>query len=325
MARPTKPAGGSPARGVPEIAPEVVHAVAGVLASLGVPDTTGDPDELFDRAETFLGDPLVGIAVASRVPVGAYGLLEYGMRASATVGEALARLARYYASVSTRIKVEVSTVDGRRALLFLRHPRVKFSRHWIEMPAAAIAGRLAEGAGAPILEEVRFEHAAPRADLEQRYRARFRAPVRFESTVDALVLRDGAVDRPMRTHAAQVATSVDRVLDVIEPALDFPDPFRLRLRSAILARLSAGPTLAIVARDLGMSSRTLQRIVSEHGSSWSAELDDVRRDRALELLACSDRKTAEVAAELGFRDASAFFRAFRRWTGGTPKGHGQKR
>jgi AraC-like DNA-binding protein len=73
-----------------------------------------------------------------------------------------------------------------------------------------------------------------------------------------------------------------------------------------------------VARKLHVSTRTLKRRLAEQGSSFSAIVDEVRRQRALLLL--EDRRLAveEVAARLGYSDAANFTRAFRRWTGKTP-------
>jgi AraC-like DNA-binding protein len=304
----------------PAIAATVLGAVQAVLAQLGA-RTEGDPDEMFDRAAIDLDEPLIGIAVARRVPVGAYGLLEYGLRASATVGDAVQRLARHYASVSTRVRTEVALVDGRSALVFHRAPSVRFSRHWIEMPAAAIANRIAEGAGhEPLLHEVRFAHREPPGDHRHRHAEAFGAPVSFRADIDALVFLDGALQRPMNTSAPPVASSVDATLAALEAAATpFLDPLQLRIRAAILRGLGSGVTLASVARELKLAPRTLQRAIAERGTSWSHELDEVRRARALELLDASDHKTASIAADLGFRDASAFFRAFRRWTGTTPR------
>ncbi|MGE0789799.1 MAG: AraC family transcriptional regulator ligand-binding domain-containing protein [Sandaracinaceae bacterium] len=307
-------------RAAPAVAPSVIEAVRAVLTQLGA-DATGDPDAMFDRAELALGEPLIGVVVARRVPPGAYGLLEYGMRASATVGEAVARLARHYASVSTRVRAELAILDGHSALQFRRDPGVRFSRHWIEMPAAAIAWRIGESAGAaPLLHEVRFAHRGPGLAHTARYVDTFGAPVVFGAKEDALVYLDGALETPLTTAAAPVAASVDSELRALAEKDSFPDPFEMRVRGAIASRLEAGVKLADVARALKMSSRTLQRALGQRGTSWSRELDEARRARAIAAIEGGGDKTAAVAAELGFSDASAFFRAFRRWTGTTP-GH----
>jgi AraC-like DNA-binding protein len=306
---------------LPAIAPGVVAAVTGVLRDLGVTAPLDDPDAMFDIAADALGEPMLGVVVAARVPVGAYGLLEYGMRASATVGEALERLAKHYAAVSERVRAELSTVDGFPAFVYVRRTGVRHSRHWIEMPAAVVAGRLREGVGnAPLLHEVRFTHAGPPGDRErERYREAFGARVVFEASTDALLFEHGATERTMWTGAEAIATSVDAALaSYRSEAGSFTDPLRTRLRTSILRALPHGATLGGVARDMKLATRTLQRAISALGSSWSEELDEVRRERAMTLLGEPDRKTSDIATELGFYDTSSFFRAVRRWTGTTP-------
>lgn len=305
---------------IPAVARSVVTAVAEVLESMGVPEVAGDPDEVFERAATLLSEPLIGIVVASRVPVGAYGVLEYGMRASATIGDALDRLARHYSSVSTRVRAEVGVVDGHSALVFIRRPGIQFSRHWIEMPAAAIAGRLREGVGnAQMLHEVHFTHAELDPALAPRYEEALGAPVRFGMQHDALLFAEGALTRVMHTGAEPIASSADAALRALgNPGAEFPDVIRVRLREEILARLATDVSLPAVARALKLAPRTLQRLLRSRGSSWSKELDAVRRERAVALLSDKNRKSLEVAMELGFREQSAFYRAFRRWFGTTP-------
>ncbi|HVP29803.1 MAG TPA: helix-turn-helix transcriptional regulator [Myxococcota bacterium] len=80
------------------------------------------------------------------------------------------------------------------------------------------------------------------------------------------------------------------------------------------------PTLADVARKLGVSPRTLRRRLAEVNTTYRQQLDDVLAARALDLLAEGIR-SEEIAHSLGFSDASAFRRAFKRWTGRSPASH----
>jgi AraC-like DNA-binding protein len=67
-----------------------------------------------------------------------------------------------------------------------------------------------------------------------------------------------------------------------------------------------------------MSERSLRRGLSAEGTGYREVLDGLRHQRAVELLSSSRCSIAEVAYLLGFSEASAFHRAFRRWTGRTP-------
>jgi AraC-like DNA-binding protein len=73
-----------------------------------------------------------------------------------------------------------------------------------------------------------------------------------------------------------------------------------------------------VARRLHLSPRSLHRHLAEEGTSLQALKDEVRRARAMDLLARTDRPVKEIAGAVGFADEKSFSRAFRGWTGKSP-------
>lgn len=73
-----------------------------------------------------------------------------------------------------------------------------------------------------------------------------------------------------------------------------------------------------VSRLLAMTPQTLRRRLRDEGQGFQALKDDLRRDAAIELLARPDMTLAEIAAQLGFSEASTFHRAFKGWTGVAP-------
>ena len=91
------------------------------------------------------------------------------------------------------------------------------------------------------------------------------------------------------------------------------------MRQAICGRLgNQSLAMAALARELGTSTRTLRRRLLEHRTSYHEILDRVRRELADELLGDPHHPLSDVAFLLGFSDASAFHRAYVRWTGSTP-------
>ena len=82
--------------------------------------------------------------------------------------------------------------------------------------------------------------------------------------------------------------------------------------------LADWPRFAVLARSLGMSASTLHRRLAAEGSSFQAIKDQIRRERAISLLRQTDGSVMTIAEELGFAEASAFHRAFRKWSGSTP-------
>jgi len=98
------------------------------------------------------------------------------------------------------------------------------------------------------------------------------------------------------------------------------DTFIELVRGAIQQRLTGHrPVVEDVARDLHMSSRTLQRRLQDSGSSYQRVLDEARRQMARYYLSNSVLELAEAAYLLGYEDANSFARAFRNWEGMPPK------
>lgn len=81
------------------------------------------------------------------------------------------------------------------------------------------------------------------------------------------------------------------------------------------------PTIDHTARLLGIPVRTLQRRLEENGFSYSALVDEIRFELACRLLDEPRVRVATVAKALGYTDASSFSRAFRRWTGMSPRAY----
>jgi AraC-like DNA-binding protein len=83
------------------------------------------------------------------------------------------------------------------------------------------------------------------------------------------------------------------------------------------------PTRERIAKRLNMSARTLQRRLNDWGVTFEELIDEYRRDRALRLLARPDHTVLEIAYSLGYSDPAHFTRAFKRWTGGSPRSYRQ--
>jgi len=80
----------------------------------------------------------------------------------------------------------------------------------------------------------------------------------------------------------------------------------------------------LVAKRLGLTGRSLQRRLKDEGTSFQTVREEVRRELARRYLD-DGLAIAEISFLLGFSEPSAFFRAFKRWTGETPVAHRQRR
>jgi AraC-like DNA-binding protein len=112
------------------------------------------------------------------------------------------------------------------------------------------------------------------------------------------------------------AEAVRRQLAESAPPETFVESVCLAIRSLLAEQR---PHVELVAAAAGWSPRTLQRRLAEAGWTFSGLLDRCRMERARELLARSELRAIDVAYELGYHDPANFTRAFRRWSGVTPR------
>lgn len=92
------------------------------------------------------------------------------------------------------------------------------------------------------------------------------------------------------------------------------------VRAALLELLPAGGgSMAAVARELALSTRTLQRRLNDEGTTFQEIRDDTRESLARHYLTHSELSTGEISFLLGYEDSRSFYRAFRSWTGQTPQ------
>lgn len=167
---------------------------------------------------------------------------------------------------------------------------------------------------------VYFKHPA-RGDPAL-YEAHFGCPVYFETGRDALLVSDASLSVPNRLGDESIARFFDQHLE--QEVAKLADPISLEkiVRQAAAQALSEGlPTLSSIASAIGMSSRTLQRRLSDQDQSFQKLVDQARRELAQQLLRETDYSLAEIAFLTGFSEQSGFTRAFKRWAGETPRSY----
>jgi AraC-like DNA-binding protein len=108
--------------------------------------------------------------------------------------------------------------------------------------------------------------------------------------------------------------------DALLKSLQGADSMRGRVEQRLMPILHTGDISADrLACALGMSRPTLYRRLKEEGTTFEIVLDDLRRRLALHYLSGRKVSVNETAYLVGFSDPAAFSRAFKRWTGATPR------
>jgi AraC-like DNA-binding protein len=273
---------------------------------------------LWERVAEVTSDALIGLDVARFVRPGMFNAIGIGVLHSRTVLDALRRISRYFAIVSTNGALELSEAPD-------------ITRLAAQPGAAGTAGTpyARDGLSVAVLEllrllagrdfhplRVRLQHGQHRQP--ERYVAVYGCPVDFETDEAAMLFETPAVSAIVATADPEIAEQADRLAERYLERLH-PDLASARVRSLLLKLLPAGDlSQDQVARALHQSTSTLQRRLKREGTSYQGLLDGTRRQLAIAYLQDDRYGLADVAFLLGFADQSNFTRAFKRWTGTTP-------
>jgi AraC-like DNA-binding protein len=312
-------------------AEQLGHAKGPLLRTVGVePALLKDPDarlplrrfialanEVFEPVD----DTSAGVLAGARRHVRDAGLVGYTMLHSETLGEALERLSRYTRIISDAEEITLHVRAGLATIGLDVHPLRQAIPALFDRTAAWVVGVMRElCASGPTPSEVRFPHAAPR-NLKE-HRSWFRCPLTFDASHCEIELDAADLERPVVSADSTLASYLDRLATDALDRLGGDESLADRVRRTVWTTLADGPpNLGKTAARVGYSARTLQRRLSEAGSSFEAIVDDLRRELAARLLSQHRLAVYEVAYMLGYSDASQFSRAFHRWYGQTPRAY----
>ncbi len=262
-------------------------------------------------------DPTLPLQAASLVQGDDYRVLLWLGRHSATVGEALSRVARWFSLVNRDVGFAVETGDSPALVFTVATLPDPLPRAVVDYTLGVTTLRMRDATGGA-LQLLRVDVPYPRPD-DRAAEELFGCAVRHSAGRAALVCTpsvwdgrvagaDAALGRILEEHAALLVERLPATADWLD-----------EVQNAIALALPDGaPTVAHTARGLGLGARTLQRRLGERSLTYKEVLDGVRERLARLHLADASLSLVEVAFLLGFSDQSAFTRAFKRWTGSTP-------
>ena len=165
--------------------------------------------------------------------------------------------------------------------------------------------------------EVRFAHSS--TSNKRAYEEYFKCPVHFDAGRNEMVFPRAFLAAHVRNGSRGSPDELARCATAMIARGPAEGGFVDRVRGEASSSLDAGDgSLGAIAARLRTSSRTLQRRLQQHGTSYAEILDDARRVLATSRVSGGGMSVASIAARLGFADASTFARAFRRWTRMSP-------
>jgi AraC-like DNA-binding protein len=300
-----------------------------VFATVGLdPRLVDDPENritfrdlgrLFAACADATGCPHFGLMAVERYGPDSLGAIGHQMRNSPTVGEALRNVQLHL------------HLNDRGAVLFFHHldpERVAlcYTIFWhdsnvtslIYDAALAVAHKalceLCGPAWKPLA--VQFAHRRPAATLP--YRRFFGVRPEFDAQRCAIVFASSWLDHPVAGTDPALRDSMERAVHQLEASE--ADSLAAQVRRALYPMVLSGTaTLASTARLFSLHERTIRRRLEVDGTTFQQLLNEARFEVAQQLLSDTRLAAAEIAAILGYSNPGAFSRAFRGWSGSTPR------
>ncbi len=303
---------------------------ATLLAVAGYgPDHVFDPDEMVTLEQSgpiwayllhTLQDPALGIRIAETCTTEDFHALGFAVMACRNVREGIARAARYFNLITNSGSFQLLETPTLAALIWNRDlPHVPGIETGNESAIAQFLQCCRIATGTRLVPNlVTFRHAAPPStDVHEAF---FGCRVVFGGESDSLSCHPEVLDQPLEGADEARAAFFGQYLRSRYAGPKPSRPLVDKVRESILGELSDGvPTSEQVARQLGLSNRSLRRHLRREGLSYRNLVRGVRLQAARALLQRPENTISDVAFLLGYSDAGAFSRAFRRSTGVSPK------
>lgn len=265
------------------------------------------------RAQHERFTPNLALELARVTPMGAWPLLDYLVLTADTVGAGVHQLARYMRLTGSPVTISLRD-DGDPIRIEITTAVSPFA---VEFQAAIMHLHFRrELTGQFIADAISFQHMPddPRG-FERILGCRIVPNAAWNGTTLSravwqlpLPRRDPLLREMLESHANHILERLPGRTGI-----------SLEVQRVLIPRVSGGDTrIQAVARQLSMSSRTLQRRLAEEGLSYQELLDQARKEASARYLTESSLAIGEVAYLVGFSEPAPFHRAFKRWFGITP-------
>lgn len=274
-------------------------------------------ESLFNEVARALDDEGCGL-LSTPLRIGTFEFLTRSVVSSATLEEALRRMARFLRLVlpdlelvvlSSPDQAQIEIRETGRLYRDLDDPRRIFAFEWLLRLIHCLACWLVDRS-IP-LETVSFPYPRPRHAAD--YALIYTEHSTFSGKSLVATMPRALFDAPVRRQESAINAFIKGAPGKIAVLYRRDRELTHRVRDIIAQNLAEKPSLELLARELGTSKRTLQRKLAAEDMNLRHIRDEIRRATALARLERTQDSVNAIAEELGYSDATAFYRAFRGW------------
>lgn len=268
-----------------------------------------------------LDDEALG-AFSRKLPWGSYGMLARASISSPNLRVALKRWCRHHALLAGDIRVALLESGDRAALVIEEHAPLGGQEAGLREFCLMHVLRNVHGLGCWLidsriaLQSACFPYPAP--PYADALALVFQCPVAFSAARAEIRFDARYLSLPLRRDEKALRQMLQRALPLTVRQYRRDRLLVQQVRQALAAHPATSHSAGGLAALLHISARTLHRQLKEEGASLQQLKDDVRCERAKDLLFRGGKPIKQIAAAVGFRNEKSFIRAFKGWTGATP-------
>lgn len=274
------------------------------------------------------GNENLGLHLGEVFSLGNYGIVGYVLLNCQTLADVFEKFCRYTCLCCQGIFTHISISDGMAFFECDAFPELRFYDDWLDAGRYDVESTFASTltavkalTGKPLRPSAVFFRHSPPADLSE-YERFFQTDLKFSMPYNRIVFNATSLDWPVLSSNANLLSLFEQQAEIMLDALNGGDRYTQKVVQIIEKHLKGEiPVIDTVAAELAISTRHLQRGLQAEGTSFQKLLDKTRQELALQYLENPDVPIHDIAFLLGFSAPSAFNRAFKRWTGKTPRSY----
>lgn len=272
--------------------------------------------ELMDLGAELLGDASFGFHYGQHAEANRWGVIGYILSVSDNLREVIATQLKLQALVGN---IGCTVVhDQESACAIEWYTDGEANRHVAEEALTGWIGFARHIVKSPLTPRaIHFRHRC--AGSKEEYERFFGCPVAFGQTMNAVLFDASVFDLPLKQPDRPMFELLASHAGVLlQESGD--DNLKQQIKAYVIRELPRDvPTIDRMAEKFNTSVRTLQRRFEAWGTHYKQFVDQTRRETALVYLNNGGDSLLELTFMLGFSEQSAFQRAFKRWTGVSPR------